>query len=72
MKSKKSKSNYDLLDKNPDNWRGFFYYNPNDPRIFVTKAIPSLGWTLNFGNIFSYLVLGGIIILIVMIGFLLA
>ncbi|MCD6089967.1 MAG: hypothetical protein J7J72_00570 [Bacteroidales bacterium] len=70
MKEKKKKSNYDLLDKNPDNWRGPFYFNPNDSRIIVPKKYKYMGYTLNFGNIFTYLVLAGIIILIVMIAFL--
>lgn len=28
MKNKKTKPNYDLLDKNPDNWLGYGYPYP--------------------------------------------
>ena len=28
---------------------GVFYYNPNDPSIFVEKRF-GIGWSLNFGN----------------------
>lgn len=64
MKTKKSKVNHDLMDKNPNNWRGVFYYNPKDSRIFVPKFNRLMGFTLNFGNLFAYLVLAGIIILV--------
>ncbi|MCD6179371.1 MAG: hypothetical protein J7K39_05655 [Bacteroidales bacterium] len=67
---RKAKHNYDLLDKNPDNWRGIFYYNPNDYRIIVPKINHRFGWTLNFGNIFSYLLILGLISLVIAIGFL--
>ncbi len=69
MKKKRAKSNYDLLDKNPDNWRGIFYYNPRDSRILVPKMNPRMGYTLNFGNHFSYLFLIGILVLIIAISF---
>ncbi len=35
----------------PDYWIwGMFYFNPDDPRIFVPKKVQWLGWTLNFGQ----------------------
>lgn len=64
MKNKRSKANHDLLDKDANNWRGVLYYNPNDSRIFVPKINKRLGYTLNFGNLFAYLVLCGLIILV--------
>ncbi|MBN2237276.1 MAG: hypothetical protein JW729_06930 [Bacteroidales bacterium] len=64
MRTKKQ-SNTDLLDKNPNNWRGPFYYNPADFRIIVPKHNPKFGITLNFGNIFTYLVLAGLIAIII-------
>lgn len=70
MKKKKGKANYDLLDKNPDNWRGFFYYNPKDSRILVRKFNPLMGFTLNFGNLFSYLFILGLIAVVVALSFL--
>ncbi|MDB5228587.1 MAG: hypothetical protein JWN78_2780 [Bacteroidota bacterium] len=34
-----------------------FYYNPEDPRLFVPKRIAWTGWSLNFANPYAYLVL---------------
>lgn len=41
----------DVMNVDDDEfWKlGSFYYNPNDPSIFVEKRFGS-GWTLNFGN----------------------
>lgn len=41
----------DVINVDDDEfWKlGSFYYNPNDPSIFVEKRFGS-GWTLNFGN----------------------
>jgi len=40
--------------RNPDNWsrRGLFglYFSKRDPRLFVPKAAPSAGWTLNLAR----------------------
>lgn len=37
-------------DTNPKHWQVFaFYYNPDNPRLFVAKRI-GLGWTLNFAR----------------------
>ena len=37
-------------DKNPVYWKaGLFYYNPDDPRLFVGKRL-GIGWTLNFAR----------------------
>lgn len=36
--------------KDPSNWRGSFYYNKSDKRVFVPKQTKLLGWTLNFAN----------------------
>jgi uncharacterized membrane protein len=40
---------------------GAFYWNPNDPAIFVQKRI-GFGYTINFGNVWSYVVLGGFVL----------
>ena len=71
MQNKAKKENIDLMIKNPDNWKGIFYFNRKDPRIIVPKINPSLGWTLNFGNVYSYLGLIGIISIILASQFLL-
>jgi uncharacterized membrane protein len=41
---------------------GIFYYNPEDFRVLVPKRIAALGWTLNFANHISYIVILIIII----------
>lgn len=52
-----------LGDASPDRaWiAGIFYFNPQDPAIFVEKRM-GLGWTLNYGNkwawLFTVVVLG--------------
>jgi uncharacterized membrane protein len=43
-------------NKNNRKWL-FFYHDVNDPRLFVPKQRRMLGWTLNFGNKVSWLVL---------------
>lgn len=37
------------------------YYNPDDPAVLVEKRF-GIGYTLNFGNGRSWLVLGGIVL----------
>jgi uncharacterized membrane protein len=37
---------------------GTFYRNANDPAMFVQKRV-GFGYTINFGNVWSYVVLGG-------------
>lgn len=44
----------------PANWiGGIFYYDKEDKRIFPSKRIPWMGWTINFTNPYSYLILLG-------------
>ena len=39
---------------NPDNWSRKawlgVYFSKRDPRLFVPKPVPALGWTLNFAR----------------------
>ncbi len=39
---------------NPDNWSRKawlgLYFSKRDPRLFVRKPVPALGWTLNFAR----------------------
>lgn len=54
----------DRMIDDPTNYKwGVFYFNPKDRRIVVPKRSRMMGWTLNFGNIFSYLLLGAIVLL---------
>ena len=50
-------------DRTPDAcWKlGVFYFNPADPSVFVAKRF-GIGYTLNFGNRWTWAVLGVIII----------
>lgn len=44
-------------------WKaGMFYYNPNDPAIFVSKRV-GIGYTMNFANKMSWVVLVGILLI---------
>ena len=55
-------NDFDSNINNPNNYKyGIFYYNTDDSRIFVPKRNKYMGWTLNFGNHFTYLILGAII-----------
>lgn len=57
--------NIDRDIKNPDNYKlSIFYFNKDDKRIIVPKQDKYRGWTLNFGNKYTYLSL----IVIVLIG----
>jgi uncharacterized membrane protein len=45
------------------NWKlGMIYYNPDDPSIFVPKRM-GIGWTLNFGHTFSFILIGALIVI---------
>lgn len=71
MKEKKKNVNYDLMDKDPNNWRGIFYFNKKDARIIVPKINPLMGWTVNFANPYAYLIIFGIISFIIASNYLL-
>lgn len=71
MKTNTEKEIFDSARKDPRSWKGYFFYmNGNDSRIFVPKRIPSMGWTLNFANPYSYLILLSIIIIPILISIL--
>lgn len=58
---KPDKETLDEWHKDPDNWKwGIFYYNPKDPRGMVPKKVEWMGWTINFANTKSVLLLIGI------------
>jgi uncharacterized membrane protein len=55
------------IETEPNDWKwGVFYFNPNDPRIFVPKRIEWLGWTPNFAQPVSIIIIGGIFFLIIL------
>jgi len=53
------------VNENDDaNWKlGVFYYNPNDSRFLVSKRF-GWGWTLNFANIWSYVALVALLLVV--------
>jgi len=59
---------YEQWNKDPKNWKlWLFYYNPRDKRVFPEARFESLGWTINFANADSVLLMMTIIVLIVLI-----
>lgn len=55
----------------PENYRmGFFYFNKNDKRVIVPKQNRLRGFTFNFANPFTYLLITGIIVLILVTSYL--
>ena len=64
MKHNPNKRNYDLMSKNQNHWKGILYVNRQDPRMIVPKSNPLLGWTLNLGNVYTYLLFLAIILII--------
>jgi uncharacterized membrane protein len=48
-------------DRTPDDcWKlGMIYYNPDDPALMIEKRF-GIGWTLNFGNRLSWVVMAAI------------
>ena len=67
MKSEKpTQEDYDNWHKDPNNWYFFnsIYYNPKDDRLLPPKKIKWMGWTVNFANPYSVLILIAILALI--------
>jgi len=54
--SKSSKEQFERWHNDISNWKwGIFYYNAEDPRIWLPKRVPVMGWTLNFAHKAAYL-----------------
>lgn len=63
-KSNEQKSTVAIAD-NDEYWKaGIFYWNPKDPSIFIEKRF-GIGWSMNFANPISWLILVGIIAIVV-------
>ncbi len=70
MKSKFNPDNLTRAEKNPEHYKwGIFYFNPDDNRIIVPKRAQWMGWTMNFANLWSYVILGAFIIIAILIGY---
>jgi uncharacterized membrane protein len=62
IESKPSKELLESWHDDPLNWKlGIIYVKKEDARIFVPKRL-GIGWTINFGNPRSILVLPALII----------
>jgi len=58
MKIDFDKFESDRKINDPTNYKwGMFYFNRNDHRILVPKRSKSMGYTLNFAQIYSYVIL---------------
>jgi len=69
MNTQFEQNEQDRMRNDPENYKwGIFYFNPKDPRIILPKRNIGMGWTLNFANPYSYLVILGIIILAYLMG----
>jgi len=54
----REKAALDASHQDPANWKlGIFYFNKADPRLMPPKRIPGLGYTINFANWKSILIL---------------
>jgi uncharacterized membrane protein len=62
---KHDKDILDAMTRNLKNWKGSVYFNPQDSRLWVPKRYPSLGWTLNFANLYAYVIIAVIIVIII-------
>ncbi|MGV3466775.1 MAG: DUF1648 domain-containing protein [Heyndrickxia sp.] len=57
------------LEEDEEYWKGgLFYFNKNDPSIFVEKRF-GVGWTINFAHPMGYLIIFGPIILIILVSY---
>lgn len=67
LKNKNEIDSEDFKNMNNDsnNWKGIFYVNRKDSRVIVPKLYPLLGYTLNFGNIYTYLAIATIVLIVV-------
>ncbi|MGE5394404.1 MAG: hypothetical protein ACM3P1_06635 [Candidatus Saccharibacteria bacterium] len=66
MKNKLDKEILSAMSRDPQNWKGPFYYNKKDYRVIVPKYSPWMGWTLNFASPYAYVSLALIIIIAVL------
>ena len=69
--NKPTRETLEKWHKDPNNWKlGVFYYNKEDKRIFPPKRIAWTGWTVNFANPFSFLILVALLIILAFITYL--
>jgi uncharacterized membrane protein len=62
MKTKLDNGTLYSMCNNPINWKGRFYVNPKDPRVFVPKIKSTYDWSLNFAKPISYVLITSIVL----------
>jgi uncharacterized membrane protein len=68
MKPQFDQDELDRMRSDPDNYKwGFFYFNPKDPGCLVPRKTGT-GWSPNFANPYSYLIIISIIIFAILMG----
>ncbi|WP_426483896.1 DUF5808 domain-containing protein [Flavobacterium sp. 2] len=69
MKSEKpTQEDYNNWHKDPNNWfLGCFYYNPKDKRLMPPKRIAWMGYTINFANPYSVMLLLPFVIILILV-----
>ena len=56
----------DIIFRDDDQyWRGFFYYNPDDPEPFVPKRY-GWGWSLNFAHPAAKAIIGALVVILLL------
>jgi uncharacterized membrane protein len=71
MKSRYNPDKFNRMEVNPEHYKwGIFYFNPEDTRVILPKRNQWMGWTLNFANLWSYVILAAIIGVAIFIGYL--
>lgn len=67
------KMNFDEFEnqrmiENPENYKaGIFYFNRKDTRVIIPKRDHMRGWTLNFGRVYTYLLILAFVLFIILI-----
>ncbi len=70
MKSNYNPNQFNRKEMNPEHYKwGLFYFNPNDQRVIVPKRAPWMGWTMNFANLWTYVIFGTFIIVAVIVAY---
>lgn len=64
---KPTKERLEKWRKDPANWKGSFYFNKEDKRLFVPKQAKILGWTMNLANPYSIMAVLGLALLIILL-----
>lgn len=53
---------------NQDKYKwGFLYFDPKDSRVFVPKSVSWMGYTVNFGNPITYLIVATFVALAIFV-----